>query len=171
MKIVLCVSGASGVSLGVMLYRELCKEADVSLVISDGAKKVFQYEIPHFSNDALDAPPSSGSYGADIVIVAPCSINTLSKIAHGISDTLTTRCAAVALKEGKKLILAPRESPLSPIALENMLKLSKLGVVIAPPMYAEYSDNNDLDGLKKFIVGRWLDMIGIKNNLYKRWGE
>jgi 4-hydroxy-3-polyprenylbenzoate decarboxylase len=103
--------------------------------------------------------------------VTPCSINTLSKIAHGIADNLITRVAAVAIKERKKLLLAPREMPLSSIALENMLKLSQIGAIIAPPMLAYYSEQQSLEEMENFIIGRWLDLAGIKNSLYKRWGD
>ena len=103
------------------------------------------------------------------MIIAPCSMNTLAKIACGISDNLVTRCASVMIKEHKKLILAPREMPFSAIALENMQKLATLGVIIAPPVMAYYSEQQTLDEMENFIIGKWFDMLGIENNLYKRW--
>lgn len=170
MKALVCVSGASGAALGMRLYAELKKECEAYLVVSDSAKKVILHETG-YADDAIEAPPSSGSFGVDVTFVTPCSMNSLAKIAHGISDTLTTRAAAVAIKERKKLLLAPRETPLSSIALENMLKLSREGVIIAPPMLAYYSEQQNLKEMENFIIGRWLDLVGIKNSLYKRWGD
>jgi len=170
MKTVVCISGASGARLGLKLYGELKKDTDAFLVVSDAAKKVLTYE-EGFGDDLIEAPPSSGSFGVDITFVTPCSMNTLAKIAHGISDTLTARCAAVAIKERKKLLLAPREMPLSSIALENMLKLSQIGAIIAPPMLAYYGKQESFKDMEDFIIGRWLDLVGIKNSLYKRWGD
>ncbi len=170
MKILVCISGASGAALGFKLYEELKKEHNTFLVVSDAAKKVISLENV-YSNKSIEAPPSSGSFGIDATFITPCSMNTLAKIAHGIADNLITRAAAVAIKERKKLLLAPREMPLSPIVLENMLKLSQIGVIIAPPMLAYYSEQHTLEEMESFIVGRWLDLIGIKNSLYKRWGD
>ncbi len=170
MKSLVCISGASGAELGLKLYKELRKEHESFLVISDAAKKVLSLENG-YNDENIDAPPSSGSFGVDATFITPCSMNTLAKIAHGIADNLTTRAAAVAIKERKKLLLAPREMPLSPIALENMLKLSQIGVTIAPPMLAYYSKQQSLEEMENFIVGRWLDLAGIKNSLYKRWGD
>jgi 4-hydroxy-3-polyprenylbenzoate decarboxylase len=96
-------------------------------------------------------------------------MNTLAKIACGISDNLVTRCAAVMIKEHKKLILAPREMPFSAIALENMQKLAALGIIIAPPVMAYYSEQQTLDEMENFIIGKWFDLLSIENNLYKRW--
>lgn len=170
MKAVVCVSGASGAKLGLRLYTELKAHCEASLIMSEAAKKVMLLEDGYEDED-IGAPPSSGSFGADITFIVPCSMNTLAKIAHGIADNLTTRVAAVALKEGKKLLLAPREMPLAQIALENMLKLSQIGTIIAPPMFAYYSEQQSLEDMENFLVGRWLDLVGINNSLYKRWGD
>jgi 4-hydroxy-3-polyprenylbenzoate decarboxylase len=96
-------------------------------------------------------------------------MNTLAKIACGIADNLITRAAAVMIKERRTLVLAPREIPFSPIALENMHKLSMLGVIIAPPVLAYYGDQEDLESMENFMIGKWFDLLGIENNLYKRW--
>jgi len=96
-------------------------------------------------------------------------MNTLAKIACGIADNLPTRVASVAIKERRKLLLAPREMPFSSIALENMKKLSDLGVIIAPPVMGYYSDSNNLEDMERFIIGKWYDILGIQNNLYTRW--
>lgn len=172
MKALVAISGASGAKLGLLAYEELKKEHETHIIISDAAKKTLELETPFFYGDEqIWAPVASGSFGVDVTFVIPCSMNTLAKISCGISDTLTTRAAAVAIKERKKLILAPRETPLSSIALENMLKLSNAGVIIAPPMIAYYSKQQSLEDMERFIVGRWLDLAGIKNSLYKRWGD
>lgn len=170
MKTLVCISGASGAGLGLKLYKELEKTTEAHLVISDSAKKVLIHE-EGLDDSAIEAAPSSGSFGVNVTFVTPCSMNTLAKIAHGIADTLTTRAAAVAFKERKTLLLAPREMPLSAIALENMLKLSQNGAIIAPPMMAYYSSQQTLKDMENFILGRWLDLAGIQNSLYKRWGD
>lgn len=170
MKIVVCISGASGFRLGIGLYNALKTTHDVSLILSDSAKKVAALE-EGYDNSQIEAPPSSGSYGADITFVVPCSMNTLAKIACGIADNLITRVAAVAIKERKTLLIAPREMPFSTIALENMTKLSNIGAIMAPPMLGYYSEQQSLEEMENFIIGRWLDLAGIENSLYKRWGN
>ena len=117
----------------------------------------------------LAAAPSSGSFGIDATIVAPCSINTLAKIYAGFADTLITRAAAVALKERKRLVLGVREMPFSTLALEHAAKLSALGAVIAPPVLGYYSGQNSLEDMENFIIGKWLDLLGIKHRIYQRW--
>ena len=98
-------------------------------------------------------------------------MNTLAKIACGIADNLITRAAAVMIKERRTLVLAPRGIPFSPIALENMHKLSMMGVIIAPPVLAYYGDQEDLESMENFMIGKWFDLLGIKNDLYKRWSD
>ena len=117
----------------------------------------------------LAAAPSSGSFGIDATIVAPCSINTLAKIYAGFADTLITRAAAVALKEQKRLISGVREMPFSTLALEHAAKLSALGAVIAPPVLGYYSGQNSLEDMENFIIGKWLDLLGLEHQIYKRW--
>ncbi len=103
------------------------------------------------------------------MMITPCSMNTLAKISVGIADNLITRAAAVMIKERKDLLLAPRELPLSAIALENMQKLATLGVIIAPPVMGFYSEQKTLEDMENFIIGRWFDQLKIPHNLYKRW--
>ena len=119
----------------------------------------------------LDSPISSGSFGVKSTLIIPCSANTLAKIACGISDTLITRAALVALKERKDLLLAPREMPLNAIMLQNMLNLSRLGAIIAPPMLSYYANSESLEAMEDFMCGKWLDCICIQHNLFPRWGE
>ena len=123
-----------------------------------------------YGDSDLAAAPSSGSFGIDATIVAPCSINTLAKIHAGFADTLITRAAAVALKERKRLVLGVREMPFSTLALEHAAKLSALGTVIAPPVLGYYSDQSCLEDMENFIIGKWLDLLGLEHQIYKRWG-
>jgi len=170
-KIVVATSGASGVGLGLKTLELLPQDIEKHLIMSESSKVVLKKEqdITLHDNDDISASIASGSFGVDAMIIAPCSMNTLAKIACGISDNLITRCASVMIKEQKKLILAPREIPFSPIALENMHKLSALGIIIAPPVMAYYSQQQTLDEMENFIIGKWFDLLGIENNLYKRW--
>ena len=173
MKIVIASSGASGVNLGLKALSLLPKEIEKHFIISTNAQSVLSKELAQetqlHDNENIGASIASGSFGVDAMLIAPCSMNTLAKIACGISDNLITRCAAVVIKEQKKLILAPREMPFSAIALENMHKLASLGIVIAPHLLAYYSQQESLDEMENFIIGKWFDLLGIENNLYRRW--
>jgi len=171
-KIVIATSGASGVNLGMKTLSLLPDTIEKHFIMSQNSKIVLSQEMNDVSihdNKDISASIASGSFGVDAMIIAPCSMNTLAKIACGISDNLITRCAAVMIKEQKKLILAPREMPFSAIALENMHKLANLGIVIAPPVMAYYSKQQTLDDMENFIIGKWFDLLGIENNLYQRW--
>ncbi|MEN8304470.1 MAG: UbiX family flavin prenyltransferase [Campylobacterota bacterium] len=171
MKLIVATSGASGVNLGIKALELLPESIDKHFIMSENSKTVLSKEMSATIHDNTDISASiaSGSFGTDAMIIAPCSMNTLAKIACGISDNLVTRCASVMIKEQKKLILAPREMPFSAIALENMQKLATLGVIIAPPVMAYYSEQQTLDEMENFIIGKWFDLLGIENNLYKRW--
>ena len=174
MRLVLAVTGASGVKLAMRFIELLPSSVELHLIVSKGALNVQRLEEKSYTlHDSanLAASVSSGSFKADAYAIIPCSINTLAKIAGGIADTLPTRIGAVALKEQRKLLLAPREMPYSTIALEQMHKLSSLGVIIAPPVMGYYADTKTLEEMERFIVGRWFDQLGIKHDLYKRWGE
>ncbi|MDO9265557.1 MAG: UbiX family flavin prenyltransferase [Sulfurimonas sp.] len=172
-KIVVATSGASGVNLGVKILKLLPKEIDKHFIMTKNSEVVLDKEmnITIHENENISASVASGSFGVDAMIIAPCSMNTLAKIACGIADNLVTRCASVMIKEHKKLILAPREMPFSAIALENMQKLATLGVIIAPPVMAYYSEQQTLDEMENFVIGKWFDLLGIENNLYKRWEQ
>jgi len=122
-----------------------------------------------FNETKIEAPIASGSFKTDKMIILPCSMNTLAKCAVGISDNLITRAFTVMLKEKREVVLAPREMPLSSIALENMLKLSNLGIIIAPPTLAYYSEQSSLEQMEDFLIGKWYDLLKIEHNLYKRW--
>ncbi|MDY0232709.1 MAG: UbiX family flavin prenyltransferase [Sulfurimonas sp.] len=170
-KIVVATSGASGVNLGIKATKLLPSNIERHFIMTKNAGVVLEKEnnLTIHDNENIAASVASGSFGVDAMIIAPCSMNTLAKIACGISDNLVTRCASVMIKEQKKLILAPREMPFSAIALENMLKLSRLGVIIAPPVIAYYSEQQTLDEMEDFIIGKWFDLLDIEHKLYKRW--
>jgi 4-hydroxy-3-polyprenylbenzoate decarboxylase len=177
------MTGASGVTYGIRLLEVLSEQkVPVELVISDTARIVMKEELgseaklPEASrllhvHDFHDftASIASGSYPTEGMVVIPCSMGTLGAIASGLSQNLIHRAADCTIKEGRKLILIPRETPLSAIHLENMLKLSRLGVRIVPPMPAFYSGQQKISDLVDFVVGKVLDQMGISHALYPRW--
>ena len=128
-------------------------------------------QLAVFGREAWFAPPASGSNPADAMVVCPCSMGTLAAIASGMSDNLIERAADVAIKEQRKLVLVPRETPLSAIHLENMLKLARLGVCILPPVPAFYTHPKSVEDMVDFVVARILDQINIPHQLHARWGE
>ncbi|HJH30979.1 MAG TPA: UbiX family flavin prenyltransferase [Methanosarcinaceae archaeon] len=183
MEIVVGISGASGVQYGIRLLQVLA-EMDIRthLVISIPAKHIMQIETGYsllevedlasnvYSEKDFTASIASGSHMFDGMIIAPCSMKTLGSIASGITDNLMTRAADVCLKEGRKLILMTRETPLSRIHLENMLRAHEAGAIILPACPGFYSKPQTIDDLVNIMVGRALDRMGIKNELYERWG-
>jgi len=173
MRLVVAITGASGVRLGKKFIECLPKDIDVHIITTNSAVTVSHFEennrLTFHNNSNIASSIASGSFKVDATAIIPCSMNTLAKIACGISDNLVTRVASVALKEQKKLLLAPREMPFSAIALENMEKLAKLNVIIAPPIMGYYSSSNRLEDMERFIIGKWYDILGVENNLYKRW--
>ena len=119
----------------------------------------------------MDAPIASGSARWDAMVICPCTMSTASKIAAGISDNLTCRAAHVALKERRGLVVVPRETPVSTPHLRALASLSETGVIVLPAMPAFYGKPQNVDDLVDFVVGRILDVLGIDNALYKRWGD
>jgi flavin prenyltransferase len=125
-----------------------------------------------YPNHRLDAPPSSGTHLTRGMVVIPCSMGTLGRIAAGIGDNLVSRSADVTIKESRKLILVTRESPMSAIHLRNQLSLAQLGVVILPPMLTFYlPDYHSMEGQISYVVGKVMDQLGIEHNIYARWGS
>lgn len=183
MKLVVAITGASGSKLGLKFVQKLPKSIEAFVVISKSAIKALKLEenidikkilskrdnTHIFKEHEIEACISSGSFKTDKMIIVPCSMNTLAKCAVGISDNLITRAVTVMLKEKRELILAPREMPFSTLALENMHKLSSLGVTIAPPVLAYYSKQNSLELMEDFLIGKWFDLLKIEHNLYERW--
>jgi 4-hydroxy-3-polyprenylbenzoate decarboxylase len=183
LKLTVAISGASGASLGLNFVKQLPSDIEVFLVLSKSAKIALKLEsgisvkstfkdfknVKIFLDTNIAAPIASGSFEVDKMIIIPCSMNTLAKCSVGISDSLITRAFTVMLKEKREIVLAPREMPFNQIALENMLKLSKLGVTIAPPVLGYYSSQQTLEEMENFLIGKWFDLLKIKNNLYKRW--
>ncbi len=171
MKLIVAITGASGVLLAEKFIQKLPNDVEVFLVISNNAKIVFEKEqnIKTFKNSDISASIASGSFKTDAMIVLPCSMNTLAKISFGISDNLITRAASVMIKEQRKLILAPREMPFSAISLENMLKLSRLNIIIAPPVVGYYTNPKDIEEMENFMIGKWFDLLDIEHDLFKRW--
>ena len=173
MRLILAITGASGVTLAQKFISKLPTHIELFVIQSDNAKTVFEKEenITYFQNSDIAASVASGSFKCDAMLILPCSMNSLAKIACGISDNLTTRTAAVMIKEQRKLILAPREMPFSAISLENMLKLAQLQVIIAPPILGYYANPQTLEDMEDFLIGKWFDLIGIEHRLFTRWGE
>jgi 4-hydroxy-3-polyprenylbenzoate decarboxylase len=128
-------------------------------------------QLAVFGREEWFAPVASGSNPADAMVVCPCSMGTLAAIAQGMSDNLIERAADVSIKEGRKLILVPRETPFSVIHLENMLKLARLGVVILPPSPGFYTHPSTIEDMVDFVVARILDQLRVPNSLMPRWGE
>ena len=179
-KIVLALTGASGIEYGVRLAEELRrgKRSVLTVIVSDGAREVAGREGVDLKRLGktlgerdFHAAPASGSALFDAMVVCPCSMKTLSAIANGFSHNLIARAADVALKEGRKLVLVPRETPLNAVHLENMLKLSRLGVVILPACPGFYHKPRDVGGVVDFIVGKVLDSLGFEHDLFAKWGE
>lgn len=170
-KLIVGISGASGVELGIKFIQALPKEIEKYVIISEHAKVVFEKEKNIFllDDENIGAISASGSFKSDAMVIIPCSMNTLAKIAYGIADNLLTRSASVMIKEKRPLLLAPREMPFSPIALENMLKLSTFGIHIAPPILGYYADIKTLEDMENFLIGKWFDLLGIEHTLFKRW--
>ena len=181
MKLVVAITGASGVHLGFKFIKLIPKAVELHIVVSNSAKLTLEHEMDNsidilanytvYDDSNLAAAISSGSFQTDKLIIVPCSMNTLAKCTVGISDTLITRVFSVMLKERREIVIAPREMPYNTIQLENMAKLSALGVVVAPPVLGYYSNQQSLENMEDFIIGKWFDLLKIKHNLYKRWGE
>jgi len=195
--VTLALSGASGMAYGLRLLECLIQaELQVYLLLSQAAHIVAKQELGVtlparasdlekqlsrgmgardgqlrvFGREDWNAPVASGSNPADAMVVCPCSMGTLAAIAHGLSDNLIERAADVMLKENRKLILVPRETPFSTLHLENMLTLSRMNAVILPANPGFYHRPQSIEGVVDFIVARILDQLGIGHTLMARWG-
>jgi 4-hydroxy-3-polyprenylbenzoate decarboxylase len=183
-KIVIGFSGASGIIYGIRLLEVLHSiNIQTFLIVSEWAKKNIEIETDktleyvkslssiNYDNFKLDASVSSGSFLHDGMVIVPCSMKSLSSIANGYDDTLISRAASVTLKESRKLILVPRETPLSRIHLENMIKLQDAGAIILPAMPGFYHKPSTIDEIVDHLVGKILDQLKIKQDLFKRWKD
>ncbi len=197
-RYVVALTGTTAIELGIRLIAALLETAEVYAVFSESAIPIFSDELglkvkddlqkavsevlrkrydlqfneddlSFFSNSNLWAPISSGSFKTDGMFIVPCSMKTLSAVANGYAEGLIERAADVTIKEGRTLVICPRETPYSAIHLENMLKLARIGVRVVPPVFGTYHGRTDLEGMIDFIVGKLLDQMGIDNNIYNRW--
>ena len=196
--VTLALSGASGMAYGLRLLEcLLAADVQVYLLVSQAAHIVAKQELGVslparagdlqkqlaeglgvrdgqlrvFGREDWNAPVASGSNPADAMVVCPCSMGTLAAIAHGLSDNLIERAADVMLKENRKLILVPRETPFSALHLENMLTLARMNAVILPANPGFYHRPESVDAIVDFVVARVLDQLGIRHELMTRWGE
>ena len=183
MKLIIGITGSTGEIYGIRLLETLKKlNVETHLIMSEWATKCLGMEteyspdqVKSLANTVSDehnmaASISSGTHKVDGMIVAPCSMKTLSSIANGYDETLVARSAAVTIKEGRKLVLMVRETPLSAINLENMLKLARLGIVILPPVTEFYTKPKSIDDIVNHGIGKCLDQFDLEHNLNPRWG-
>ena len=180
--IVIAITGASGVIYGKRLL-EVLKDLGVetALIVTDPAKIILDYELGIKEEDIkmlaseyylpkdLTSSINSGSFKFESMVIVPCTMKTLSAIANGYANNAVTRSADVTLKERRKLVIVPRETPLRSVHLENMLKVSKEGGIILPAMPGFYHKPKSNNELVDFIVGKILDVLGIDNNMFERW--
>lgn len=195
--IVVAITGASGSVYGLRLTEELLEAGcRVTLLLSRSGLDVLRYEtglewegsasqrqalmrdyfsgtrmLEHFDEKDLFAPVASGSSAPDAVVIVPCSMGSAGRAAAGSSETLIERVADVALKERRELIVVPRETPLSQIHLENLLRLSRAGAHILPAMPGFYHRPHRIEELIDFVVGKILDSLGVEHRLFQRWGD
>jgi len=186
------ITGASGSIYGIRLIQQLAlKKHTVNVVVTSAGKMVMKEElgvsglgkmdklglskvknnIKIWENNNFEAPFMSGSSAPEAVIIIPCSVGKLAAIANGISGNLVERTADVALKEKRQLILVVRETPLSLIHLENMVKVTRAGAQILPAMPAFYHHPKTIDDMVNFVVGKVLNLLRIEHNLFKSWGK
>ncbi len=180
MEIVVGISGASGVGYGIRLLQVL-QGSVIHLILTESARKIIKVETDFspedvedladyvYAEDDFTAPIASGSYRFDAMVIIPCSMKTLAGVACGLSDNLIGRSAEICLKDRRRLVMVPRETPLSLIQLKNMVSVTEAGAVVLPACPAFYSRPQSLDDLIDILVGRVLDLIGVENNLYPRW--
>lgn len=181
-RLIVGISGASGIVYGVRLL-QLLQPLDVEthLVLSKSAQVTMAYETDwkladvhaladrHYRNDDLAACISSGSYRTLGMVVAPCSMRTLAEVATGLSTTLLTRAADVVLKERNRLVLLARETPLHLVHLRNMVAVTEMGAIVAPPVPAFYSKPVNLEQMVDHTLGRVLDLFGLESGVVNRW--
>lgn len=185
MRIVVGISGASGAPyakrlLEVLTREPLASQVRLSLVLSSTAREVYAHEcggdpadwgLPLYEGRDYSAPFASGSSAPDAMLIVPASMATVAKVAHGISDNLLTRAADVVLKEKKRLIVVPRETPYSEVHLSNLLALARLGATVLPASPSFYGQPTTIVQLLDTVVGRICDHLGLPHQLTRRWGD
>lgn len=183
-RIIVGISGASGAPIAIELLRALrCADLEIHLIVTDGGWRTVAEEtdltmeqvcaladVVHDNQDT-GAPPASGSWRTVGMIVAPCSMKTLAGIHSGYSENLLLRAADVTIKEGRKLVLMPRECPMSPIHLRNQYELSMMGVVMMPPVLSYYNQPDNLEDAARHLVGKVMDQFGFDLDGFRRWGD
>lgn len=183
-KIVVAITGASGAIYARLLLNKLqqlsSQVAEVAIVMSDNAKQVWQFELDNedythlpykfYAKNDFMAPFASGSAKFDTMVIIPCSMGTLGRIASGISDDLISRAADVILKERRKLILVARDTPFSLIHIRNMQTVTEAGGIICPAVPSFYNKPQTVDDVALTVVNRVIDLMGLDNDSY-RWGE
>ena len=181
-RLIVGLSGATGAIFGIRLLEAL-KECEVEshLIVSKWAERTIKHETRytidqvtalanvHYNINDMGAAVSSGSFLTEGMVIIPCSMRTLGGIAHGYGEHLIHRAADVILKERRRLVLVPRETPLSQVHIENMLKLARMGVIMLPPVPAFYNHPRSVDDIVDHIVARVLDQFGIAAPFAKRW--
>ena len=183
MRIIIGITGASGAIYGIRLLEVLSdyKEVETHLIVSNAAEEIIKYEtdwslervkaladICYDIND-IGASLASGSFKRDGMIIAPCSMKTISALANSYTDNLITRAGDIALKERKRLVLLARETPLHLGHLRNLVKLTEMGAVVAPPIPGFYHKPQTIQDLIDLSVGKVLDLFDIEHNLFTRW--
>ncbi len=196
--IVVGISGASGPIMGIRLIEELLNSNErVAAIVSPAAGQIIEYEMLHekepftslkelllkrgfsdnhhllseFKNHDFFAPVASGSAKFEAMVVMPCSMKTLSAIVHGYADSLITRACDVALKERRRCIIVPRETPLSVVHTENLHKAALAGIEIVPPVPGFYTRPESLDDVINFVVGKVLNLLNRRHDLFESWGK
>ena len=187
-RIIVGITGASGSAYFLRVMEALSQqELEIHLIASEQGRKVLTYEtgavleekvrlwssrraeIILEDNENMFSPVASGSFRCDAMVILPCSMSTVAEIACGITKTLLTRAADVMIKEKRRLVLVPRETPLSTVHLRRMAELSELGVTILPAMPGFYGHPQTLDEIVGFVAGKVLDSLEIENDCYQRW--
>ncbi len=182
-RLVVAMTGASGAIYGIRLLEALHDSpVETHLIMSEWARRTIVWETDYrattvakladhvYPEEAMDAPPGSGSFLTDGMVIAPCSMKSLAAIASGLSGNLIHRAADVALKEKRRLVMLVREAPLSVIHIENMLRVARAGAIVSPPVPAFYARPRSLDEMVDHTIGRLLDQFGIDSGLVQRWG-
>ena len=183
MRLIIGITGSTGVIYGIRMLEALKKlKVETHLIMSEWGEKCISMETDYSVDEVkslassvsdeknMASSVSSGTHKVNGMIIAPCSMKTLSAIANGYDDTLVARAAGVTIKESRKLILMVRETPFSAIHLENMLKLSRIGVVILPPVTEFYTKPKSIEDIVDHGIGKCLDQFDLEHNLYPRWG-